>query len=118
MSADKEDKSTELRSYLARSRPEYGQPSKRARLSYLYSDVSQARQNNPQGFASTVAWWSNLVHDIVTRGLQDGEGEASDKLIWHLDPDFIDRLRWDGVGRPTGLGAVTVSSSLVTVLLE
>lgn len=94
-----------------KKRPEYREPSRRARLSYLYSDLSQARTNNPTSFQSSVAWWSNLIEEIVSKGLQDGGGDSttsSDKLVWHLDQDFLDRLRWEGAGRPTGLGTVAV----------
>lgn len=112
-------------------RPEYRNTSK-ARLAYLYSDLSQARTTNPTSYTSSVAWWSNLIHDLVSQGLQSGGGEEqtdldadqvtrgkspssktsndySDKIIWHLDQAFVDRLRWEGAGRPTGLGTVTVS---------
>ena len=96
-----------------RTRPEYRDPSKRARLAYLYSDLSQARSNNPTSYASSIAWWTGLIQDIVARGLQGGgsggsENAESDKLVWHLDQDFVDRLRWDGAGRPTGLGTIAV----------
>ena len=96
------------------TRPEYGKQSKRARLAYLYSDLSQARSNNPTSFASSVSWWSNLLSDIVSKGLQDGGGEStetSDKLVLHLNLEFVDRLRWEGAGRPTGLGTVAVRSN-------
>lgn len=94
-----------------RTRPEYRDPAKRARLAYLYSDLSQARSNNPTSYASCIAWWTGLIQDIVARGLQSGGGSEmaeSDKLVWHLDQDFVDRLRWEGAGRPTGLGTIAV----------
>lgn len=97
-------------------RPEFREPSRRARLSYLYSDLSQAKTNNPTSFQSAAAWWSNLIEEIVSQGLQDGGGDgatSSDKLIWHLDQEFCDRLRWQGAGRPTGLGTVAVSSNTI-----
>lgn len=96
-----------------KKRPEFREPSRKARLTYLYSDLSQARTNNPTSFHSSVSWWSNLIEEIVSQGLQDGGGDASDssdKLIWHLDQDFCDRLRWEGAGRPTGMGTVAVSN--------
>lgn len=104
-----------------KTRPEYGDKSKRARLAYLYSDLSQARANNPTSFASCVSWWSGLLSEIVSKGLQDGGAEAaetSDKLILHLNQDFVDRLRWEGAGRPTGLGTVAVSYSSLTDKLQ
>lgn len=94
-----------------KKRPEFRDASRKARLTYLYSDLSQARTNNPASFQSSISWWSNLIEEIVSQGLQDGGGEssdASDKLIWHLDQDFCDRLRWEGAGRPTGMGTIAV----------
>lgn len=99
-----------------KKRPEFRESNRRARLTYLYSDLSQARSNNPTSFQSSVSWWSNLIEDIVSNGLQDGGGEvadSTDKLIWHLDQEFCDRLRWDGAGRPTGLGTVAVGVTQV-----
>ena len=96
-----------------KTRPEYNDSKKRARLAYLYSDISQARINNPAGFASSVSWWSNLIGGLVANGLQGGGGDtidASEKIVWHLDQDFVDRLRWEGAGRPIGLGTVAVNS--------
>lgn len=98
-----------------KKRPEYRDASRKARLSYLYSDLSQARINNPTSYASSVSWWITLLEEIVSKGLQDGGAdvtETTDKLVWHLDQSFLDRLRWDGAGRPTGLGTVTVSSNI------
>lgn len=98
-----------------KKRPEFRDANRKARLTYLYSDLSQARSNNPTSFHSSVSWWSNLIEEIVSQGLQDGGGQASDasdKLIWHLDQDFCDRLRWEGAGRPTGMGTVAVSNAL------
>jgi hypothetical protein len=95
-----------------KKRPEFRETSRRARLTYLYSDLAQARINNPTSFTSAASWWSNLLEEIVSKGLQDGGAEAaetSDKLIWHVDQEFCDRLRWEGAGRPTGLGTVAVS---------
>ena len=103
------------------TRPEYGEKSKRARLAYLYSDLSQARLNNPTSFASSVSWWSNLLSDIVSKGLQDGGGAStatSDKLVMHLNQELLDRLRWEGAGRPTGLGTVAVRAMNVTKSYE
>ena len=91
---------------------EYRDSNKKARLSYLYSDISQARTNNPTGFTSTVSWFSNLIGDITSKGLQNGGGEladSSEKLVWHLDRDFVERLRWASAGTPSGLGTVAVS---------
>lgn len=96
---------------LLSARQEY-KPSSRARLAYLYSDLSQARQNNPDSFASSVSWWSNLLHDIASNGLQDAVEDndrmSADKLVWHCNLEFVDRLRWQGAGKPTGLGTVAV----------
>lgn len=104
-----------LADYLTSSRAEFRNPSSKARLAYLYSDVSQAQTTNPTGFASTLSWWSSLISDVVSRGLQSGGGSpdsiaATDKLVWHINQDFAEGMRRTNVGRPSGLGTVTVST--------
>ena len=106
-----------LRDFLIAEHAEFRQSGSKARLQYLYSDVSQARVTNPAGYASTLAWWSALILAIVSRGLQNGGGskadlDGTDKLIWHLDDAFIQRLRWEGAGKPSSLGTVAVHESI------
>lgn len=80
-----------------------------SRLRSLYSDVSRQKQSNPSTFTAQVQWWHDTLEALVERGMQQ-EGKATDTLVLHANSALVERLRYDGVGKPLGLGAVVVST--------
>jgi charged multivesicular body protein 7 len=96
-----------------------------SRLQSLYSDISRQKHSNPTSYHSNVEWWQRTLEALVTKGwlaqstisarssTGAGKGELlereTDKLILSAGRGLVESLRYDGVGRPLGLGAVIVS---------
>lgn len=78
------------------------------RLQSLYSDISRQKQSNPEGFQSSIGWWTNALETVVRKGKQP-EPQSSDYVVLHATDKLAEALRWEKVGRPIGLGAVLVS---------
>lgn len=93
----------------------------KSRLQSLYSDVTRQKHSNPTSYHAHVDWWQRTLEELVSRGWQaenpsprkgketetEGEEEAhnrSNKLILNAQRSLVDRLRFDGVGKPLGLG--------------
>ncbi|KAL4067921.1 Snf7-domain-containing protein [Scleroderma citrinum] len=91
----------------------------KSRLQSLYSDVSRQKHSNPTSYHAHVDWWKRTLEELVLRGWQaenagsqKGKGievkdEAdnwSNKLVLGAKRSLVDRLRYDGVGKPLGLG--------------
>lgn len=90
-----------------------------SRLQALYSDVSRQRHSNPSSYHSHVEWWRKTLETLVSRGLQtqphleSSEEQESNKLILRAGRGLVEELRFPGVGKPLGLGAVIVSRLLL-----
>ncbi|KAL5529742.1 hypothetical protein ACEPAG_5727 [Sanghuangporus baumii] len=75
----------------------------KARLKSLYSDISRQKTSNPAAYTSNVEWWKRTLSTLAARGLQVG---TSDTLILHANPELVETLRLEGVGKPLGFAAV------------
>ncbi|KAF8843549.1 hypothetical protein BDN67DRAFT_896692 [Paxillus ammoniavirescens] len=85
------------------------------RLQSLYSDITRQKHSNPTSYHAHVDWWQRTLEELVSRGwqtdiaspLQGKEDVASqsDKLILSARRAIVDKLRYDGVGKPLGLGS-------------
>ena len=89
-----------------------------SRLQALYSDVSRQRHSNPSSYHSHVEWWRKTLESLVSRGLQkqpnleSSQEKELNKLILRAGRGLVEELRFPGVGKPSGLGAVIVSRLL------
>ncbi|KAG2078192.1 hypothetical protein BDR04DRAFT_1147864 [Suillus decipiens] len=85
--------------------PNYVSTSK-SRLHSLYSDIHRQKHSNPSSFHAYVDWWHGTLKDVVSRGWQgsDGPDGTSNKLVLGVRRALIDKLRYEGVGKPLGLG--------------
>lgn len=89
--------------------PEYS-ASPPARLQFLYSSLAPRKTANPTGFSSALTWWRLTLSDLVAKGLL-----GDDKLILVANDGLRERLRWEGVGRPSSLGTILVRLSATGV---
>jgi charged multivesicular body protein 7 len=96
-----------------------------SRLQSLYSDISRQKHSNPTSYHSNVDWWRMTLemlvargwpveHTISTRSRSDPDTneiveKESDKLILNAGRGLAESLRYEGVGKPLGLGTVIVS---------
>lgn len=86
------------------------QGTSKPRLHALYADIARQKHSNPTAFQSNVEWWRNTLQELVVRGWQSRSSTAHlDRLILHVDPSLPETLRYEGVGKPLGLGTVIVS---------
>ncbi|KAG1754636.1 Snf7-domain-containing protein [Suillus lakei] len=85
--------------------PTYVSTSK-SRLQSLYSDIHRQKHSNPSSFHAYVDWWHATLKDVISRGWQgsDGSDGTSNKLILGARRTLVDKLRYEGVGKPLGLG--------------
>lgn len=88
-----------------------------SRLQALYSDVSRQRHSNPSSYHSHVGWWQKTLETLVSRGLQkqphlESSEQEPNRLILRAGHGLVEELRFPGVGKPLGLGAVIVSRLL------
>ncbi|KAG8217873.1 Snf7-domain-containing protein [Butyriboletus roseoflavus] len=95
-----------------------------SRLQSLYSDVSRQKHSNPTSYHVHVDWWQRTLEELVSRGWQtettnpykgkeiapqDVVPESqSNKLVFGARRAVVDRLRYDGVGKPLGLASTIV----------
>ncbi|KAI9570451.1 Snf7-domain-containing protein [Boletus coccyginus] len=93
----------------------------KSRLQSLYSDISRQKHSNPTSYHAHVSWWQRTLEELVSRGwqtettspqkgketdAQDIEREnQSNKLVFGARRVVVDRLRYDGVGKPLGLAS-------------
>ncbi|KAF9218338.1 hypothetical protein BS17DRAFT_742320 [Gyrodon lividus] len=91
----------------------------RSRLQSLYSDITRQRHSNPTSYNTHVDWWQRTFEELVSRGWQtditsgqqgnepDSQDAAnqSNKLVLGARRAIVDKLRYDGVGKPLGLGS-------------
>lgn len=106
------------------------------RLAALYAFTRAQATSNPDGYASNVAWWGQVLAAGLqegTLGDADGSGSAAssragsafkpdlasasskgprDTLVLTVDDGLLSRVTQDG-RRPKGLGGVVVSTSIV-----
>lgn len=97
----------------------------KSRLQSLYSDISRQKHSNPTSYHAHVSWWQRTLEELVSRGwqtettspqngketdpAQDVEREnQSNKLVFGARRVVVDRLRYDGVGKPLGLASTIV----------
>ena len=95
----------------------------KSRLQSLYSDVSRQKHSNPTSYHAHVDWWKRTLEELVSRGWQaentstrKGKGieteedpdNWSNKLVLSARRSLVDRLRYDGIGKPLGLGHTVV----------
>ncbi|KAG2356131.1 hypothetical protein BDR07DRAFT_1301345 [Suillus spraguei] len=85
--------------------PNYASTSK-SRLHSLYSDIHRQKHSNPSSFHAYVDWWHGTLKDVISRGWQgsDGPDGTSNKLVLGVRRALVDKLRYEGVGKPLGLG--------------
>ncbi|OAX38935.1 hypothetical protein K503DRAFT_122340 [Rhizopogon vinicolor AM-OR11-026] len=78
----------------------------RSRLQSLYSDIHRQKHSNPSSFHTHVDWWHRTLKDFISRGWQghDGSDGTSNKLVLGARRALVDKLRYEGVGKPLGLG--------------
>ncbi|KIJ69013.1 hypothetical protein HYDPIDRAFT_81175 [Hydnomerulius pinastri MD-312] len=91
----------------------------KSRLQSLYSDISRQKHSNPTSYNAHVDWWQRTFEELVSRGWQaehtsPQKGKATDsgdvvnqsnKLVLGARRAVVDKLRYDGVGKPLGLGS-------------
>lgn len=101
---------TILMSLSLSSLPTYSETSK-SRLQALYSDISRQKHSNPASFHANVDWWKRTLQALVVRGWQAHATEAreTNKLVLSASRELAERFRFEGVGKPLGLGAIIVS---------
>lgn len=89
--------------------PNYASAS-RSRLQSLYSDIHKQKHSNPSSFHTHVDWWHRTLKDYISRGWQghDGSDGTSNKLVLGARRVLVDKLRYEGVGKPLGLGTTIV----------
>ncbi|KAH0827029.1 NADP-dependent oxidoreductase domain-containing protein [Lanmaoa asiatica] len=92
------------------------------------------KHSNPTSYHAHVDWWQRTVEDLVSRGwqtettglnkgsretdAQDVEPESqSNKLVFGARRAIVDRLRFDGVGKPLGLASTIVRAPFPFLLL-
>lgn len=96
----------------------------KSRLQSLYSDISRQKHSNPTSYHAYVDWWQRTLEELVSRGwqtesaipqkskredTQDADTETqSNKLVFGARRAIVDRLRYDGVGKPLGLASTIV----------
>lgn len=78
----------------------------KSRLQSLYSDIHRQKHSNPSSFHAHVDWWHGTLKDVISRGWQgsDRPDGMSNKLILGARRALVDKLRYEGVGKPLGLG--------------
>lgn len=78
----------------------------KSRLHSLYSDIHRQKHSNPSSFHAYVDWWHGTLKDVISRGWQgsDGPDGTSNKLVLGARRTLVDKLRYEGVGKPLGLG--------------
>ncbi|KAG2041616.1 Snf7-domain-containing protein [Suillus americanus] len=78
----------------------------KSRLHSLYSDIHRQKHSNPSSFHAYVDWWHGTLKDVISRGWQgsDGPDGTSNKLVLGARRMLVDKLRYEGVGKPLGLG--------------
>lgn len=91
-----------------------------SRLQSLYSDISRQKHSNPTSYHAHVDWWQRTLQELVSRGWQSpnkdkethaqdvGPESQSNKLVFTARRAIVDRLRYDGVGKPLGLASTIV----------
>lgn len=93
--------------------------SSRSRLQALYSDISRQKHSNPTSYNANVEWWRRTLEALVSRGWQseynvvrsdesEDDKKETNKLVLSAGISLVERLRYEGVGKPLGLGAVIV----------
>ncbi|KAI6005672.1 hypothetical protein EDD15DRAFT_2426179 [Pisolithus albus] len=91
----------------------------KSRLQSLYSDATRQKHSNPSSYHAHVDWWQRALEELVSRGWQaenpsprkgkesEGDEQAlcsrSNKLVLDARRSLVDRLRYDGVGKPLGM---------------
>lgn len=102
----------------------------KSRLQSLYSDISRQKHSNPTSYHAHVDWWQRTLEELVSRGwqtettnhskdeemdTQDVEPESqSNKLVFAARRAIVDRLRYDGVGKPLGLASTIVRTPFLS----
>ncbi|KAH7929705.1 Snf7-domain-containing protein [Leucogyrophana mollusca] len=92
-------------------------PTSKSRLQSLYSDVSRQKHSNPTSYNAHVDWWHRTFEALVSRGWQaEDTGKLkgkdndekfenrSNKLVLSARRPLVEKLRFEGVGKPLGLG--------------
>lgn len=94
--------------------PTFTETSK-SRLQALYSDISRQKHSNPTSFHTNVDWWRRTLQALVSRGWQARIADAieTNRLVLSAERGIAERLRYEGVGKPLGLGAVVVSRDII-----
>ncbi|KAG9001854.1 hypothetical protein FRB90_011525, partial [Tulasnella sp. 427] len=108
---------TSTSTYLSATFPNEFRTPPPARLQSLYSDIHRQKQSNPEGFRSSIGWWTRVLDGLVRNGKQP---ESDDALVLHVGESLGEALRWEKVGRPLGLGCVVeeLANSRVLVPLQ
>jgi len=78
-------------------------PSKN-RLSSLYSDFSNLKTTNPDGYRANVSAWTTALTNASRAGVIPGQG----RLCLKIDNGLLKELELRNVGRPVALNTVLV----------
>lgn len=79
------------------------------RLPSLYSDFSQQRAVNPDGFAANVSAWQDVLQKATRAGLVPSNSEKSEILSIGIGEELLQSLESEKWGRPLALDTVIVS---------
>lgn len=114
--------STRFRKFLL-SQPDFkDSSSSSSALPALYADLATHRSSNRMSYDASVDWWTRTLLKACLIGAQWGTRDAasakgkqversvdSDRLILHINQQLIEECTVEEVGRPLGIGTVTVS---------
>jgi charged multivesicular body protein 7 len=84
--------------YLLQNEPSF----RESRLPSLYSDLTNLRNTNPEGFAANAQAWTSALLRLAVAGNLPTE----QRLILSTSTDLLNALSSPTYGRPVGLGAV------------
>ncbi|KAG9040680.1 hypothetical protein FS837_000314 [Tulasnella sp. UAMH 9824] len=74
------------------------------RLQALYSNVYLQKQSNPEGFQSSIGWWTNTLETVVKKGAA-GNPNPSRAIIWSCMFRISLRRRWSEIRLGGRLGS-------------
>ncbi|KAH7913753.1 Snf7-domain-containing protein [Hygrophoropsis aurantiaca] len=87
----------------------------KSRLQSLYSDVSRQKYSNPTSYNAHIDWWHRAFEVLVSQGWQVDEPSThkgklnsdlrANKLVLNARRPLVEKLRFEGVGKPLGLGS-------------
>lgn len=92
---------------ICHKRPRSNLLSSKNRLVSLYSDFSNLKTTNPDGYRANAAAWTSALTHASRAGVIPGQG----RLCVKVDNRLLKELELRSLGRPVALNAVIVRSS-------